>query len=241
MLKKQHLLPAFLLITATPALWSVAVMTDATFGNVVNNQSELLSFEANNSGTTLQIDSIATTTHTQNNNPGWHLGSANTLGEPASPTVAISDDFVTTNMFGLENNVLFSLNTTVNDGDGKSFFLVEHIGNDDGITVTPTSAGSAIGTWSLTLDAADYAAITTVATYDWENQGNALAGTVFTLADFSGGTGTLTGVDGLLIDGDGRLDPALIGVASAVPEPSTYAALAGVLALGVVMLRRRRS
>lgn len=29
--------------------------------------------------------------------------------------------------------------------------------------------------------------------------------------------------------------------ASAIPEPSTYAALAGALALGVVMLRRRRS
>jgi hypothetical protein len=213
-------------------------MTGASFGNVVDNQSELLSFEANNSGTTLTIASIATTL-SDIGGVGWHLGPGtnSNVGDPDTAQVAINDVFVTTNVFGLPNNVLFSLNTTVNAGDGQYLFLTEHIGNDNGITIKPTSGGTAIGSWSLTLDATDYAAITTTLIYDYDNEGNPIAGTVFNLADFVGGTGTLTGVDGLLIDGDGRLDPALIGVAAAVPEPSTFALLG---LMGGLMLRRRR-
>jgi hypothetical protein len=63
-----------------------------------------------------------------------------------------------------------------------------------------------------------------------------VGGAAIPLADF-GFTGSIAGVQ---MSGVGGADIGGIGfVAVAVPEPSTYAILAGMLALGCVMLRRR--
>ena len=200
----------------------LAPMTDATFSSPVNNQRELTSFQRDGGGVVYQPVAIATTSATIGNDPGWHLGPWNKTGRPSSPTAAMNDVYVTTHAFALGNDADFSLNTTVNDGDGQVFYLVEHLGNDNGILIEPLDGGGVIAGWSLTLNSSDYAAITTTAEYDYQNEGNPLAGTTFTLADFTGGSGTLTGVTGLRIDGDGRLDPAQIGVAAIVPPANDF-------------------
>jgi len=205
-----------------PSAQATLIMTDATFSSPVNNQRELTSFQVNDGGTVYQPVAIATTSATIGNDPGWHLGPDNTTGRPSSPTAAMNDGYVTTHAFNLGNDADFSLNTTVNDGDGQVFYLVEHLGNDDGILIEPLDGGGVIAGWSLTLNSSDYAAITTTAEYDWNDEGNPLAGTTFTLADFTGGTGTLTGVTGLRIDGNNAFDLAQLGVAAIVPPANNF-------------------
>ena len=230
---------AGLVLAMAPAAQAALKMTDSTFSSPVDNQRELASFERNDGGVVYEPVAIATTTY-NDGNLGWNGGDGNvagtsTVGRPSDGIEALNDVYVTTNIFGLPNDTDFSLNTTVNAGDGQIFYLVEHIGNDT-VTVEPMNSGGVIAGWSLTLAPADYAAITTTAEYDYNTQGNPLAGTTFDLSDFSGGTGTLTGVIGLRIDGGGTIDPAQLGVA-AVPEPATMS----LLALGgLALLRRRR-
>lgn len=218
------------------SLQAAVIMTDPTFSSPVNNQRELTSFERNNGGVAYAPVAIATTTY-NDTNLGWNGGDTSIVGKPANGIEALNDVYVTTNIFGLLDDVDFSLNTTVNDGDGQIFYLVEHMGNDT-VTIQPRNAGGVITGWSLTLAPAHYAAITTTAEYDWKDQGNALAGTTFTLLDFTGGTGTLTGVTGLRIDGGNLIDPAQLGVA-AVPEPASISLVA--LTLFVAGRRRRRT
>lgn len=227
------------------------VMTDAAFSSMVDNQSQLVSFEIDDGGVTYFPNAIATYNDAESAaNPsdyGWNNTTAanptggDPIGEPAGAIAAISDVYVTTNAFALRNGSVFDLNTTVNDGDGSVLFVTEHLGNDNNITVTPLdSSYDAISTWTLDLDGSDYAGITSTSVYDYNNQGNAIAGTTFTLSDFTGGTGTLTSVAALQIDGANNLDPALIGVAATIPEPMSYTLLLGAAVL-LGALRRRRA
>jgi len=235
-MKKSILLTTAALSIAATSAQAAAPMTDATFGTPVNNQSELLTFQQNSGGTTFNIVSIGTTT-SNIGGPGWNGGTLNNTGEPADAATAMSDIYVTTNAFGTGDDADFTFGTTVNDGDGQIFYLVEHIGNDTTFIEALDAGGSVIPGWSFTIVPADYAAITTTLIYDWENQGNALGGTTFSLADFTGGAGTLTGVGGLRIDGGGALDLAQVGVAAAIPEASAALLIGG---LGMLTLLRRR-
>jgi len=223
-------------------------MTDPTFSSPVNNQRELVSFQCDGGGVVYTPEAIASTI-TDDSNLGWNLGDTNTVGEPANGIEALGDAYVTTNIFGLGRfnsssplvDVDFSLNTTVNAGDGRVLYLVEHAANgsaDDNILVEPMDENGVIAGWSLTLNSGGYGTITTTAEYDWKNQGHPLAGTTFTLADFTGGTSMLTGVTGLRIHGEGLLDPAQIGVA--VPEPASISLVAFTLSSLAFTRRRRR-
>lgn len=238
--KSKHTTPtlfaAAALAFAASSVQAGQTMTNATFSAAVDNQRELLTFKQNSSGFTFGIVAIGTTT--ADGGKGWHLGPGNTTGEPASGTVAMSDDYVTTNAFGTPDNSDFLFGgTTVNDGDGQIFYLVEHLGNDTTLIEPLDATGNVIAGWSFTIVPGDYGAITDATIYDWNNEGNNLAGTTFSLTDFSG-TGTLTGVGGLRIDGGGALDLAQTGVAVAIPEPSA-ALLVGALGM-LGLLRRRR-
>ncbi len=110
----------------------------------------------------------------------------------------------------------------------------------DDVVVRPLSSGSPIGDWTLTINPADYGALTdpfniTIAV------GNLQArGVTFTLNDFTG-TGTLSGVTGLrFTDPNATWDPVSVGVVI-VPEPAGFP-LAGLgIGLAAWAARRRRS
>jgi hypothetical protein len=110
----------------------------------------------------------------------------------------------------------------------------------DDVVVRPLSSGSPIGDWTLTINPADYGALTdpfniTIAV------GNLQArGVTFTLNDFTG-TGTLSGVTGLrFTDPNTTWDPVSVGVVI-VPEPAGFP-LAGLgIGLAAWAARRRRS
>lgn len=238
-------------------------MTDAVLSAPFENQRQLVSFQVNSGGTVYFPDVIATFDNAASGfatpvSAGWNLqptaapnvGSGLSVGDSGTEArSAISDGYVTTNAFALRDGSVFNLNTTVNDGDGSIFFFAEHGGNDNNISVTPgnivfdvdldTNVFEPIDTWSLDLDGSDYAAITTSAEYS-RNGGTdtvSIAATTFTLNDFTGGTGSLTGVTAFRIDGANRVDPAVLGVAS-IPEPSAFALIFGLAGM-IAFLRRR--
>ena len=251
---------AVLSITASTAQ-AVQRMTDATFSAPVNNQRELLTFEQNSGGTTFEIVAIGTTTTGAGNNSGlgWNGGGngsvGTNVGRSKNQAEAMNDLFVTTNGFSVPDDIDFTFETTVNDGDGQIFYLVEHLGNDTTLVEPLDTNGDVIAGWSFTITPRNYAPITDLSIYDWNDEPHALAGTTFSLADFSGGSGTLTGVGGLRIDGAGQLDLAQVGVGGPrtnggghldlaqtdvvdeIPEASAALLIGG---LGMLTLLRRR-
>ena len=131
-----------------------------------------------------------------------------------------------------DNTLLFmyELNTSGQDGDD--------------VTVYPLNGGgSPIGTWSLTINPADYGPQTPLFNIDFAPV-NSLAnvgarGVTFTLSDFTGDTGTLTGVEGLRFHDSGAAwDPIAAG--AAVPEPGTFTMTALSLLLLAAGFRHRR-
>lgn len=135
-------------------------------------------------------------------------------------------------------------------GDGNDLFIVD-IQNKAGATVRPLDVnGNLIGDFVLSLTSGNFGTESPVR-LDWNLNGSAASplndvgstatvsinGVGFDLSDFTG-TGTLTGVAGLRIDGGGSLDPAVVGFnTQAVPEPGSMA----LIGLGLtLMLSRRR-
>ncbi len=122
-------------------------------------------------------------------------------------------------------------------GDPVSFGLVD-------------SGGSAIGDYSISLTAANFGATALVsfgATGVVQADGTQTIVAVdqqravsFQIADFTGTTGNLSLATGIrLTAGSGSLDPSVVGLA-AIPEPTTWALLAGSLTV-LMVTRRRRS
>lgn len=137
----------------------------------------------------------------------------------------------------------WSLPLTVNDGDPMGFFIGEiSLAGEQGddVVVQPLSGGTPIAGWTLSINPGNWGAQSSL----W-NSSNIPASigarlTAFDLSDFTGGAGTLTGVDGLrLLDpGPVAFDPNLVGVYSTViPEPSTIGLIFAGFA--VVSLSRR--
>ena len=92
---------------------------------------------------------------------------------------------------------------------------------NDWVALTGTESPTPVVSLSYTFDAADAASGIT---------GIAATGTTLTITD-GGGTDFLGGTSGTGVS----------FTLTAVPEPSTFAALAGLSALGAVMVRRRRA
>ena len=138
----------------------------------------------------------------------------------------------------------FALGQSVDPNDGWRFFMYELViatGPDaDDVLVQPLSGGSPVGDWTLTINPADYGALTDPFNFTLLPATTAYArGVTFTLDDFTG-TGTLSGVDGLrFTDPGGAWDPVSVGVI--VPEPAGLG-LAGLgIGLAAWAARRRRS
>jgi hypothetical protein len=68
---------------------------------------------------------------------------------------------------------------------------------------------------------------------------------IFDLSSYSGFTNLFPALNATgnvgIWNGNGTLGTWQVVGAAAIPEPSTYAALAGLAALGLVILRRRRT
>jgi hypothetical protein len=110
----------------------------------------------------------------------------------------------------------------------------------DDVVVRPLSSGSPIGDWTLTINPADYGALTDPFNITLAVGNLQARGVTFTLNDFTG-TGTLSGVTGLrFTDPNTTWDPVSVGVVI-VPEPAGFP-LAGLgIGLAAWAARRRRS
>jgi hypothetical protein len=73
------------------------------------------------------------------------------------------------------------------------------------------------------------------------NLAGKLGGVSFSLADL-GVTdfGAIAGVTGIRLVSANLLDPSVVGAYSAVPEPGSFAAITGLLALAAIGVRRAR-
>lgn len=137
--------------------------------------------------------------------------------------------------------VNYQIGEAVDAVDGDLFFMYELVLNGeagDDVVVLPLSGETPIAGWSLTINAADYGPQTD--TYRMTLLPSAdvgARGVTFTLADFTGGAGELTGVTGLRFnDANTTWDPLAVGrVVAVIPEPGAAMALAVI-----AMYARRR-
>ena len=160
-------------------------------------------------------------------------GTAGTLfgaendGTPVSTAIALTG-LTTSNGRTNMAQTDFSLGTTVNAGSSAVFFFgeINTAGQDgDAVRVQPLAGGVPIGTWVLDIVAADYGPQSGLMDVTNGVPDIATRITTFQLQDFTGGVGTLTGVDGLrLLDNVGAddFDPNVVGVLL-IPEPSSLA------------------
>ena len=246
---------AFGLLTSSPAGATIIHATSATFsggidalGNI-GNTTTLLSFttangtESNLSGA---VSVVSVTGGTDLNRNLWGNAGSEINGAASLTGLDVGHGAANINIA----NIFFGQTITGNPGDGNDLFIVDVGSQDNVTTVRPIDAlGNVIGDFSLTLLAASWIPLpTTTANFDAKinqtagsppNSGTGLNNLfvrilAFDLEDFSG-TGSLTGLAGIQIDGDRTLDPMVIGF---VPEPGTSLLLAAGL-LGLARIRRR--
>lgn len=174
---------------------------------------------------------------------GTLYGAAND-GTPASSLVALSGLTVSNGQTNMAQTD-YSLGATVNPGDGTVFFFGE-ISTDgqaaDAVQVQPLAGGVPISTWVLDIVAGDYGPQSGLMDVTNGVPDIATRLVTFELADFVGGVGTLSGVDGLrLVDnvGGDDFDPNVVGVALAIPEPASIAVWS-VIGLGLAGFGYRR-
>ena len=141
--------------------------------------------------------------------------------DPGSKAAALTGLGYTTGVTNTGDNLIFDLNTTVDDDFTRIFLGEISISGQlgDTITVTPLDgSNNPISTYSLN-----------IADTDWGDQSlfwdpNSAGGSIpniagrlvsFQLSDFSGGTGPLTGVERILLSGNTDYDPNVVGTLEA--------------------------
>ena len=224
--------------SASANVSNVVLSTEANIGNTGDNQRALVSFDFG--GETYTSFSIATF-DSGLVSTGLYAGGGGASNGNATDVENYNDILITTGAFAT-GEVEFSFGMTLNDGDTNPIYITEHLGNDS-FTVNPIVGGTVDLNWFYVVDLGDWTTVTSANNPRINGSPTeTIAVTAFTLADFSGGTGTLTNVTGIRfgfdsIEGNG-VDVSQVGVVD-IPEPSDFALLAGVLGLGIAMVRRR--
>jgi hypothetical protein len=142
--------------------------------------------------------------------------------------------------------VNYEIGATVDAADGDLFFMYELVLDQtaaDDVIVLPLSGTTPIAGWSLTINASDYGPQTAKYRINLLPSSDVGArGVTFTLADFTGGAGELTGVTGLrFIDAGATWDPLSVGrVVTSIPEPGVMAMVAMLGLKGLRPARRSR-
>lgn len=205
-----------------------AEITSFTVGSTTYNQLQFLgpAFAINNGSQTFA-----------------RIGNA----DPAD-TVAVAEELVGNQYLtqGKANatGVKFNLGQSLGVSDGTLFFMYELVlataPDADDVVVYPLLDGTRIGDWSLTINASDYGALSNTFRMTLLSGSDANArGVTFSLADFSGTTGSLSAVNGLeFSDPNATWDPLSAGIAS-VPEPGTLA-LAALALVGAAFFACRK-
>ena len=150
---------------------------------------------------------------------GTFFGAPSGEGTPASSSEALTGLAFTKGRTNVATSN-YSFDGLIND-DSTRIFIGEislSSGQDgDAVRVVPLSGGTPISTWSLTINPTDWGEQSDA--WDPTNL-SSIAGRLvsFQLSDFSGGAGTLAGVDGIrLIDDIGGVgfDPNVVGTVEA--------------------------
>ncbi len=171
----------------------------------------------------------------------WHP----TAGSEADTLAMVSSKYITQGKANA-GRLDYSIGKSLDVDDGTTFFMYELVlanqAGDD-VSVIPLSGGSPVGNWSLAINPSDYGTQTPV--FDINFIGNVGArGVTFTLADFTGDTGSLSGVDGLRFRDTGNdWDPIAAGMVNAavvIPEPTTMWTFLAILLGLVAGIGRRR-
>lgn len=168
--------------------------------------------------------------------------SAQSSPVPVSGLSALNDPFLTS---GRTNVALvdYDLGRVVGLNEILFLYEINTAGQAaDAVTVIPLIDGVVVGTWELDLASSDYGVQTAIFDVNNALPNIGARGVTFSLADFTGDTGVLSGVNGLrFVDriGADDWDPSLVGIARAVPEPAT-AMLAGLAAMALTARRRRK-
>ena len=186
---------------------------------------------------------VSTTTASGASNVTPYWGQDATDLTAADDQLAVTDNRLDTGMVNVANNSdFFFASAPVNLGD--QLFIFEGGSNDGNRSVELIdSLGNVVGS-SFTVNFT----ATTVADFDWEripataashsSNNTPYRGVTLSLSDLGvTNAGDLSSIAGVRLDGGGRLDPTLIGLA-VVPEPSS-ALLVG-LGCGFFAIRRRR-
>lgn len=152
----------------------------------------------------------------------------------------VSSPFITQGKANAQTVDYLITGRALDASEDRTFFMYElnlngQVGDD--LVVYPMAGGTPIPGWSLAINTSDYGSQSPLFDISWlSNVG--VRGVAFSLADFTGGGGALTGVDGLrFYDAQGGWDPISVGMS--VPEPSMFA-LAAIGGLLLAIRRRRR-
>jgi hypothetical protein len=179
--------------------------------------------------------------------------SAFTEGSKANIDAASSSFTYATTALNLQSGSIFQFGTTI--GDNDKIFLLEYdaagFSEEDQILELVDAAGDVIGTYTHTIDISeDFTQLvdwTGTTLYfkrgDSESGGtatsNSLDGVTITLADFGVAEGSVTDATGIRYVNSVNADTTMLGLVQ-IPEPGSYALMAGAGTLMFVCLRRRR-
>lgn len=220
--------------------------TSVTAGTLVVSGSIASSATTVGSGATLALSGSGAAGAVTVNSGTFQLGTAGIAG-----AVAINGG--TFGGSGTVNSLVFTGAGNFGPGNSPGTVTIANggtftLGADTTSTFQFTDSGFGIGTFDLvTTPGTGTGTIAGILNLDFTGSGYT-AGTSVTFINLASITGTFSSVNvtGLTdltatLNYDNALGDVSLTLASAIPEPSSYAALFGVTGLGVALLRRRRN
>ena len=228
-------------LTAPAAVMSIdSVTLSPTFPGTVDDDADVT--EITVASTNYVVDDTATF-DVSGNASNWFTSENGSVPSGSlqndQEDAAASGPRITDGVLNVDDGSFFNFSRDVASSD---WIFITELNGDDEVTIKPTDAGTAIGTWTLDIAASDWGEL-----FDLNTDLNpglqspdprTIDGVAFQLSDFTGDTGPLTGVDGIEIDDANGLDAAAVGLA-VIPEPATLALLG--LGGAMILAGRRRA